>query len=208
MCTPKRPARNTNQARYEPRCNTSILLLSPWPAAFPHLSPCSGSYASPREYRLWGPSVSSSPYASPEFVDDSYFPTARSVLKPSILRFGPSKSVDKATSLPMTSRLNLSPPTTLPSQHKKYPISPSNKTSPGLKNQPHKPSPNNPNQHPSPDKYSREFQNRDFIPTLRHAGQTRRATPQTAPHGAESLGSAVDDALVARVVVDVDGYAA
>lgn len=62
-------------------------------------------------------------------------------------------------------------------------------------------------QHYSRHDYPRKLEYRDLVPGLCHARQPRSAALQRAPEGGKRLRCAVDDMLVARAVVDVDGHA-
>lgn len=55
--------------------------------------------------------------------------------------------------------------------------------------------------------YARKLEYRNLVPRLRHARQPSRAPLQRAAKGRKRLRCAVDDMLVACIVVDVDCYA-
>lgn len=77
--------------------------------------------------------------------------------------------------------------------------------------------PNQPSplEHPTPNpikhqtthhQYPRKFQHSNLIPLTRHRAQPPRTAFDAGRHGGEGLGGGVEDALVARIVVDVDGH--
>lgn len=71
-----------------------------------------------------------------------------------------------------------------------------------------KPAQNPPKQHNSSDNNSRQLQHSDLIALAGHDAQAPRAALDARGHVGEGLGGVVDDVLVARIVVDVDGYGA
>jgi hypothetical protein len=52
---------------------------------------------------------------------------------------------------------------------------------------------------------SRQFKDGNLVPLTGHDSQSSRRAFEAGGHGGEGLGSGVDDALVAGIVVDVDG---
>ena len=56
--------------------------------------------------------------------------------------------------------------------------------------------------------YPGEFQHGDLVALGGHDAQAARAPGQRGAGGGEGLGGRVEDVLVARVVIDVDGYIA
>jgi hypothetical protein len=54
----------------------------------------------------------------------------------------------------------------------------------------------------------RQLEHGDFVSLARHDSQPSRAAFDAGRHVGEGLGGVVDDVLVARIVVDVDGYGA
>lgn len=80
-------------------------------------------------------------------------------------------------------------------------IQPSSSASP-------KPAQNPPKHHHRRNNYPREFQHGDFVALAGHDAQAARAAFDAGCHVGEGLGGVVDDVLVARIVVDVDGDAA
>ena len=71
-----------------------------------------------------------------------------------------------------------------------------------------KPAQNPPKHHHRRDYNPRELQHRHFVALAGHDAQPARAALDTRGHVGEGLGGVVDDVLVARIVVDVDGDAA
>ena len=80
-------------------------------------------------------------------------------------------------------------------------IQPSSSASP-------KPAQNPPKHHDRCDDNPRQFQHSHFVALARHDAKPARAAFDARGHVGEGLGGVVDDVLVARIVVDVDGDAA
>jgi hypothetical protein len=90
----------------------------------------------------------------------------------------------------------------------KFISSPSNQIPKRSSNPSPKPAQNPPKQHHRRNNNSRQLEHCDLVPLARHDPEPARTAFDAGRHVGEGLGGVVDDVLVARIVVDVDGHGA